>query len=325
MKSVIIIILFLVPNLLYSNKIFIVETNKSIDEILLINSKTGKENKLVSKQIDNTNFSFEATDLEGLFLKVKQTAYLKIYSVNDKISSSWHKIEQDEAVEVKFFFQENTFQNVELKDFYIKNLNSNPLTVSKSKLRTLNEEFFYTPQNFNFIKPENFNIKWKSGYEIQRLEIIEDLNSKSIFSTQNYTDTVLSFETFKTQNVFQTDKSYSLVLNTLDKKNNAMNVFTTPFFFSSFFFKNNQTLFHFLTPSELFFEWGELPNSVSISIYNYKNERVFFKENYEANFFSIQQLINSDIIFEKRKKYTIFIQNKDKKLYADFYFLLNKE
>lgn len=321
MKHLIIIFLLIFSIKIEASKKFIVETDQAVSEILLINRINNREIKLTSKQADNTHFTFEANDLEGLFLKAEQSAYLKMYSVSEKISSAWHKIEEGKALEVKTLFLSNVFKNVELKEFYIKNFTTNPMTTSKSKLRDFGQHFFYTPNYFNFIKPENIKIEWKSGGHVLDLQIIDKENSLVLFIAKNYLDTAITYNQLQ-KLVFNEQHSYYLVINVLDSITQLQSTFNYTFQCNQFSFTNNQPIYYFINPHEFKFEWNLQDDRVDISIYNDKNELVFIQKNSNRDYIDFRFLKNSAIQFEKRKKYTIFVQTNGNKIFADFYFLL---
>jgi len=326
MKTNLIALMLIISNLSFANKKFIVETDQTVSEILLIDSKTRTKNKLVALQSDNTNFEFEAANLEGLYLKTNQNIYLKIYSVEEKISSSWHKIEKGKEIELKTFFQGTIFQNVELNDFYIKSFITNPLTTQKSKIREFSN-FFYTPNHSNFIKPENLIISWKSGLKIKNLQIIDNSNFTEIFKIENYNDTSFSLQKIdkNIRSLFNNSDDYSLILNYLDTINKQESMHKINFQFYPLYFLNQEEILYFLDKEMFSIQWHSISNQSTISIYDFKNELILTKETNNQNSLTFENIKELSNTLQKKKKYRIFIENQEYKIYKDFYFLQNVE
>lgn len=337
-KNILITILLIFNTYTYANKRFVIETDRSISKIVLINSN-GSERKLISSQTDNTNFSFEINDLENLFIEVSETANLKMYSVSEKISSSWYKIEGGEKKLVKSFFENSIFKNIKLEDFYIRSFMTNPLTGSDTGLRAfddylLNSEvesnnlvnsFFNIPNNFNFVRPTNLHISWKQKAEIVDLSLMDKTDFLNLYWTKDFKDTLFSYQNVSDElkSLLKKEHKYCLILKikNSDVKYNQIVEYKLDFEFNEIVFAKKQAVQFFLTKHDIQFSWQSPNKKMDISILDEYGNVVFSKKKFSGENINFEYLNSKNIKIEKRKKYTLKLENSKNEAYKEFYFL----
>jgi hypothetical protein len=324
MKTNILTVILVINSFLcFSANKLLLETERSVSNISLINSKSGKTQKIMPWRSDKTSFLFEVDALEDIFLKFPANLQIRLYSFAQKISSGWQSVKKEEAVAVKSFFATNTTKNVELDDFLIKSFISNPLTSQGSNLRSDDCPVFFTPDNTRFSSPAKLMIKWCGKKQILKLQIIDMANNSEIFSQASVKDTVLDQsrlpEKVRTRLNFQTNYALNL---TADEAEKGETVYSLNFSFGKPCFSKPKEQLIFVSKEIIEIAWEAEPGEVLVNILDEHNAKVF-TEKMTKNKISHTNLVNLNL--KTRKPYKFTVTQNEKSISCPFVILQTEQ
>ncbi len=327
-KISLIIASLIICNFIYAKKKYVIVTSKPVSSIELINNKTKSKISLYPIQKDNKNYMFELNSLSNIYILSSETVSIRIYSVLDSISTSWHKIEKNKAVAIKPFFKKNTYNMIKLKEFYIKSFYTEPLVSTKSELRSDEEIFFHIHNNYNFSEPKKLNISWKSKFKVLEIKIIDKTNFSQVYKTKLHKDTVFLFSNIdidKKKRLKQARK-YLMIIKAeykTDLNYRKTGRYKLDFEFNPIVFAVNKNVQYFLTKQNIKFAWQSPTSSVDILVFDNNEKLIFSKKNFSKKYFDIENFNKNNIKIEKLKQYIFVLQSGDNKIYKKFYVLLN--
>ncbi len=297
---------------------FLIETNKLINNVSLIDSKIGSITRLIPGHNDKMRFLFEIESIDNFYLQFPSSLLIKLYSLSDKVESDWRPVNEDEKVPIKSFFTKTTAKNIVLDDFMLKNFISNPLAGSEGTLR--GNSIFYTQDKAIFGSPGKLSIAWKSQNQIIELKLYDLTNDyTAIYSTRSYNDSVLLFKILpeSVKDKLNQKSTYCLSITT----ENACYGYSEnhlSFSFDSLHFIHQSGNMYFIDEQEIDINWDTPEKESIVKVYDDEKNLVF-------NTLTTKKSLNfidfGNIPFKYKKPYKIEITLENKTISKCFYIL----
>jgi len=320
MKMILLItaLLFVSLNLSAGRK-YLIETEKSIGNVKLIDSKIGKSIDLFPEPNNRTNFVFEVDDIENIFLKFSSNLKIKMYSFSDRVETDWNSVEKEKEVPVKSFFNSSIKKDVQLSDFLINSFRTNRINSPGTIIRGNN--FFYTPEDITFTSPEKLFISWKSGEQVVGLKLEDIKGITKIYSTQNYNDTVLQYKDLPetAQKSFKNAENYCINIKT---KSAIFGYRDNPLIFEidSFCFISPDKNLLFVHEQNIDIKWDAPEKETTVKVFNDEGKLIYNTKTTQK-YWSINE--SKEIHFKYKRPYKIELTQGNRSISKSFYILFN--
>jgi len=322
MRKIVLLVFTLLLSLnLLAGKRFLIETEKSIANVSLIDTKIGKTIELMPLLNGKTFFSFEVDDIESIFLEFSNNIKVKLYSFSDKKGTSWHPVEKDKKLSVKSLFSSSSAVNMEFDTFITTDFISNPITNTGGSTR--GNRIFYTPDNTSFSKPNNLLISWKSNEKVTSLKLYSLNGFKEIFATQTFQDTVFEYRNIpeECRNKLKLNETYSLSINTV---NGDFGIHESEiiFKFDALSFNNASKDLIFANDQNIEIKWDAPDKETLIKVYD-ENKNIVYQNITSNKSWSLNEQNNIPIKYNK--PYLIELSQDGKSISKNFYVLFSSE
>ena len=311
--------MFLIGINLSAGRKYLIETEKSIDLIKLINYELGKTIDIFPENDNKTDFFFEVDKIENIFLKFSYNLKIKLYSFNDRVETDWHTVEKEKEVPLKIFFTGQVKKDVVLSDFLINSFRTNHINSPGSTTR--GNTIFYTPDYVSFVSPQDIFIAWKSGERVIELKLEDMKGMSKIYSTQSFADTMLQYKDLPeiSQDRLQTGHTYYLALKTKSnfsgyKENQIV------FKIDSFGFADPSDDLIFVTEQQIEIKWNTHENETLVKVFDDEKNLVFNGKT-TRNCWSFNE--SGMIKFKYGRPYKIELTQGSKSISKKFFVLYN--
>jgi hypothetical protein len=320
MKYFIIALLSLISVCASASKRFLIESDMPIDRVSLVDAKTKSDKKIETWRENRTGFVFEASSLDALFLKLSQNARIRVYAMDDKISTRWKDIEKEKMVELKSLFADVDEINIELNHFLLKRFDTSPVVKTKDNLRNSGNLSFYTRDNQVWQSVENIQIYWQSGFVNSSLKIVDLRKNELIYETFDFPDTVLTVNNLPApiREKFTNPGIYCIELNSVEKNMKSIRN-SLIFRLCPIVFANQQNPAVFVTHRDIQFAWLGNDKQLKVSLFDETGNEIFSSKSDNGTFCTLKEIFPE---LKPMEKYKLVLEKDSNKVSKDFYILI---
>ncbi len=314
---------FLLNSITFYGNTFILESKTNLEYISIFNAKTKESKKIISWRSGNYSFIFEAENISDTYIKLSKNSEIKLYSIDEKKTTNWINLSENELISLKQLFLEMMPQQIKPEDFIIKSFITRPITQTNSNLRNYEKLNFYVPQNTTFLSKEELSISWNSGYKINELNIVDISNLKYIYTTSQFNDTILRWAKIpeEIRKKFTNKTNYLLEIKS---NQNEFIIQSSYLWFNidSAGTTNHPNIMYFLSAENIDFDFEKYIGTVKIKVLDCDNNLI--------QKISLKMPLNDDFklnnsLYSPQKYYALEIRNKKKVYRSSFLFILNQE